>query len=154
MKKGDFTAARVGRKKIQNSNIFRKTRLSRLSPLRIYPNITLHVISPPPQHNLKFSYSYYRTHHTFLSSLVSVISFPGSLGSSSQMIKLLKFTRGTNVYNSSHYNPLLQRVPWTSKIREVSSVMPSLRTQKLSGSSSHSCGLLGHLGQHRRDSVR
>lgn len=141
MKRGDFTAAKVGRKKIQHSNIFRETRLSRLSPLQIYPNITLHVIFPPPQHNLKFSYSHHRTHHTFLSSLVSVISFPGSLGSSSQMIKLLKFPRGTNVCNSSHYNALLQRVPWTSKIRELSSIMPSLRTQTLSGSSSHSCGL-------------
>lgn len=88
--------------------------------------IILYVIPPPIQHKLRFSFFCYKTCHTFLTSLF--LSLPGSLG---MTLGLLRFTRGTNAYNSSHHNPLFQRVPWTSRIREVSSATPRLRTLKL-----------------------
>lgn len=94
IKRRDSTSAKVRRKKIQNSNMFKKNSSGRLSPLYIYPNAILYKNLPPPQHNPKSSYFYYVTCHIFLSSLVH---FQGSLDSSPKIIKFLNFTKGTKV---------------------------------------------------------
>lgn len=76
------------------------------------------------------SYFYYVPCYIFLLSQVPLISLSGSFGSSPKWWNSPSSPEAP-MCNCSHYDPLLQRVPWKSRIRRIPSIMPSLRTQKL-----------------------